>query len=223
MDEPGQGSVSGPSTHLPPDPPEGYGQPHRFEYSTLVLFGLSVPMFLVSAAGFGALLLLVHGPAVVTSVVEVSTVDGGTTLAVDLIEVGVPFLTGIVVTVVGHELLHGAVMAYYGQDVTYGVNLAMGAFYASAFGQFQRRRELFAIGLAPLVGVTLLASPLLLVPVPVVALTAYVILVMNATGAAGDLYVLWRLWRLPPETLMYDADLRHWYVFEPLDSPGESP
>jgi hypothetical protein len=220
MGEPGQGSGSGPSSHLPPDPPEGYGQPHRFEYSSPVLLVLSLPMFLVAAAGFGAVLLLVHGPAVVTSVVEVSTVDGGTTVAVDLVEVGAPFLTGLAITVIGHELLHGAVMSYFGQDVTYGVNPAMGAVYASAFGQFQRRRDLFAIGLAPLVGLTLLATPLLLVPVPVVALTAYVILVTNATGAAGDLYVLWRLWRLPPGTLMYDADLRHWYVFEPLESAG---
>ena len=221
MGEPGQRTTDGPSSHLPPDPPEGYGQPHRFEYSAPVLFVLSLPMLLISAAAFGALLLLVHGPDLVASVVEVSSVNGGTTVAVDLVEVGVPFLLGLVVTVVGHELCHGAIMTYYGQDVTYGVNPAMGAFYASAFGQFQRRHELFAIGLAPLVGMTLLATPLLLVPVPIVALTAYVVLVTNATGAAGDLYVLWRLWRLPPGTLMYDADLRHWYVFEPLESPDE--
>lgn len=91
----------------------------------------------------------------------------------------------------------------------------MGAFYVAAFGQFQRREELFPIGIAPLVVVTAVFAPLLAVPVPVVALTALLVLVVNATGAVGDLYLLWRLWRLPEETLMYDTDLRHWYVFEP--------
>ncbi|GAB6878330.1 hypothetical protein JCM17823_06040 [Halorubrum gandharaense] len=41
--------------------------------------------------------------------------------------------------------------------------------------------------------------------------------VEELADVVGDLYVLWRLRRMPPGTLMYDVDLQHWYVFEPLD------
>jgi len=201
----------------PPPTPDGYADPYLFEYSVLVLFLLALPMFALSAGVFGWVLLTIQSPEVFATVFTVTELDDGTAFALDVIGAGVPFLIAFVVVAVVHELIHGAVMQYFGKEVTYGVNPAMGAFYTSAFGQFQAREELFPIGAAPLVIITLVATPLLAVPVPVVALTAYLVLVFNTTGAVGDLYVLWRLRRMPSGTLMYDVDLRHWYVFEPLD------
>lgn len=211
---------AGPSPDPPPTP-DGYDEPYLFEYSTVVLLLLSLPMFLLSAFGFGRLLWALQGPAVFGAVFDVTESGAAVTITLDLAKVAGPFLVALVVTVVVHELVHGAVMRRYGYDVTYGVNPAMGAFYVSAFGQFQRREELFPVGLAPLVGISVVAAPLLAVPVPVVALTAYLVAVVNATGAVGDLYLVWRLWRMPEGTLMYDADLRHWYVFEPTETDGE--
>ncbi|WP_340674438.1 DUF3267 domain-containing protein [Natrinema zhouii] len=73
------------------------------------------------------------------------------------------------------------------------------------------------MGLAPLVSIAIVATPLLAVPVPSIAVTAYMVLVINTTGAVGDLYIIWCLRRMPEGTLLYDVDLRHMYVFEPLD------
>lgn len=203
------------TTPEPPPTPDGYDEPYRFEYSSVVLLLLSVPTCLLSAVGFGRLLWAVQGPAVFAAVFGVTETGEVVTITLDVAKVAGPFVVALVVTVVVHELVHGAVMHYHGQSVTYGVNPSMGAFYASSFGQFQRREQLFGIALAPLVVISAVAAPLLAVPVPVVALTAYLVAVVNATGAVGDLYLVWRLWRMPEGTLMYDADLRHWYVFEP--------
>lgn len=214
-----------PSNHptpTPPPTPEGYNNSYLFNYSTIVLLLLSIPLFLLSSVGFGWILWQIHGPDVFASVFTVTEIDGGTAFALDVIGVGIPFLVALIVVVVVHELIHGAVMQFYGYEVTYGVNPAMGAFYASAFGQFQPREQLFAIGLAPLVIITLVVTPLLAIPIPIGALTAYFVLWMNATGAVGDLYVLWRLRNMPAGTLLYDADLRHWYVFEPVESENRS-
>ena len=81
-------------------------------------------------------------------------------------------------------------MRYYGKDVTYGVNPAMGVFYTAAFGQFQEIEELGPIALAPLVSITVIGLLGLFVPIPTAISTAYLVVVVNATGAIGDLYFL---------------------------------
>jgi hypothetical protein len=204
--------VAGPSTL--PSTPEGYAEPYEFRYPTVALLVGSSVLGIVSSVALVALLTLVHGPEVF-AFYEV-TVDGETTtFAMDLTAIAVPFLAALIVTTAVHELLHGVVFRFYGYDVTYGVAPAMGAFYAAAFGQFQRRAELLRVGLAPLVGITTVCIPLLFVPVPIVALAAAFVLVLNTAGAIGDLYATWRLWRLPEGTLLYDVDIRHSYVYEP--------
>ncbi|WP_226040468.1 DUF3267 domain-containing protein [Natrinema sp. DC36] len=204
-------------TPSPPAPPEGYDEPKLFEYPTLMLLLVSIPLFLFTAYGFGWLLWQIQGPEVFATLFSVTETEDSTVVVLDMIDVGLPLVVALFVTVVVHELIHGTVMHYYGQDVTYGVNPAMGAFYAAAFGQFQRREQLFPIGLAPLVSIAVVATPFLAVPVSSIAVTAYMVVVINTTGAVGDLYVVWRLRRMPEGTLLYDVDLRHMYVFEPLD------
>lgn len=211
------GEFSGDTTPGPPPTPQGYGDPYRFEYSTIALLASSVPIGLLAFFGFGWVLWRVQGPAMFASALTVTETDEGVTFALDVVEVLVPFVVALLVVVVVHEVIHGAVMRLYGRDVSYGVNPAMGAFYTAAFGQFQPVEELVRVAVAPLVVITLVATPLLFVPVPVVAVTVFFVLTINATGCVGDLYVVWRLRGLPAGTLMYDADLRHWYVFEPLE------
>lgn len=94
----------------PPPTPDGYDEPYLFEYSTIVLLALSVPMVLLSAVGFGRILWAIQGPAVFAAVFDVTETEAVITVALDLVVAGVPFVVAILVTVVVHELLHGAVM-----------------------------------------------------------------------------------------------------------------
>lgn len=209
-------------TPEPPSTPNGYSDPYPFEYSTVILYLLSIPLGLLSFFGFGWILWEIQGPELFVAVFDVTETGDATIVTLDLIRLLVPFIVAVLVAVIVHELIHGAVMRYYGKDVTYGVNPAMGAFYTAAFGQFQGIEELGPIALAPLVGITAAGLLLLFVPIPTVAVTAYLVLVVNATGAVGDLYFLWRLRRLPAGMLFYEVDLRHWYVFEPLEAEKPS-
>lgn len=201
----------------PPPAPDGYADPYEFRYPTAVLLIGSGILGIVSAVVFAGFLTLIRGPEVFATFYEV-TVDGDTTTyAMDLTVVAVPFFVALLSTAVVHELIHGVVFRWYGHDVTYGAVPSMGAFYAAAFGEFQQRNELLRVALAPLVVITTVCVPLLVVPVPIVAITAVFVLILNTAGAIGDLYATWRFWRMPPKTLMYDVDVRHSYVYESLE------
>lgn len=65
---------------------------------------------------------------------------------------------------------------------------------------------------------SLVGTPLLFVPEPIFAIVLDFVLAINTTGSVGDLFVIWRLRQLPEGTLVYDTDLRHWWVFESLGS-----
>lgn len=113
-----------------------------------------------------------------------------------------------------HELVHGLVYRARGYRVSYGFVLQLGAFYAASH-QFQDREDDLVAAAAPLVVLDLLPVPLLFVPIPAVALAAFVALLFDTAGAAGDLYLVVRLLRMPDGTLLYDSDARHSYVFYP--------
>lgn len=211
---------SGTTTPAPPPTPAGYDDPYLFEYSTILLLLLSLPLGLFAFGGFGWILWEIQGPAMFAAVFDVTETEDVITVTLEIGSVIIPFIVALLVVVVVHELIHGAVMHYYGKDVTYGVNPRMGAFYTAAFGQFQEIEELVPIAIAPLVVITLVGTPLLFIPAPTIALIVYFVLTINATGAVGDVFIIWQLRQLPEGTLMYDADLRHWYVFEPHSSGG---
>ncbi|WP_266079012.1 hypothetical protein [Haladaptatus caseinilyticus] len=44
---------------------------------------------------------------------------------------------------------------------------------------------------------------------------AYSVRSIDTSGAAGDVFLLLRLWERQPETVLYDTDIEHSYVFEP--------
>ncbi|WP_132057036.1 metalloprotease family protein [Halorussus amylolyticus] len=191
---------SDPEHPEPPDPPEGYREPTTFSYPTPWLLVGSFALLVGAAAGFGALMAEIRG---VTSL-EISFGPNGIAV-VALLVVG---------TVVVHELIHGLVSRALGYRVRYGLALNMGAAYAAAFGQFQTRRDNLLIALAPVVVFTVVLVPLLAGPLRI-ALAAFLVLVVNTSGAVGDLYLAYRLARMPEGTLLYDADLRHSYVYVP--------
>lgn len=88
--------------------------------------------------------------------------------------------------------------------------------YAAVFHQFHSHEHNLRVGIAPLAIITTLCLPLLAVPQPVIATTAFVVLVLNTAGATGDAYALWRFSRMPRGTVFYDINLDNMYVFEPV-------
>ena len=198
-DPPASGSTKS-SPPDPPEPPEGYGEPTQFSYPGLWLSVGSLVLFVLSVAGFGELMAAIRGGA-------------PTEYTVGLAGIGVAAALSVA-TVVVHELVHGLAYRLLGYRVEYGIALNMGAAYAAAFGQFQTRGDNLAVGLAPLLAFTVILTPLLAGPLPV-ALAAFLALVVNTSGAVGDLYLVWRLLRMPEGTLLYDVDIRHSYAYYP--------
>jgi hypothetical protein len=77
---------------------------------------------------------------------------------------------------------------------------------------------MFAVALAPLCVMTAALLPLLAVPIRAVVIVAFMMLVLNTGGAVGDLYLVWRLLRMPRGTLLYDVDTNNMFILEPLRS-----
>ena len=118
------------------------------------------------------------------------------------------FLGGVllvtVVMLVVHEGLHGLVFWLTTREPP---KFAFKWYYASASpGEWYLPRRPFMIAtLLPLVAITL--TGLLLLPFAVAQwrLLLILLIVFNASGAAGDLLVALRLAKLPPETLSRDT------------------
>lgn len=214
------------SRTLPPQipaAPAGYRPPYEFRYPAGTLFVLPVPLAVGASALFGTLAWIVQGPNLVAAIRETS-VPAPAPVPEELLALAIPFAIALFVTVVIHELLHGFTLRLYGYDVEYGIEPGLGAVYTMALEQFQSREQLLVVTLAPLTVVTLVCLPLL-AATPLVAVTALFVLVLNTGGAAGDAYLAWRCLKLPPGTLLYDANSEHSYIYEPLSTvtSGDGP
>lgn len=191
-------------THPHPKPPPGYQPAVRFEYPKIKL---QIAAFVVLAAVTPLLLFL-------TSFLQRRSLGGlfgGSDRLVKLFLVVVTVLAIMVV----HELVHGVAYRLLGYRVTFGVSTHLFAAYAAAFGQWQTRNHNIVVALAPLVVLTGVCTPLLALPNSTIVLLALAALMMNTGGAVGDLYLAWRLSRLPRETLLYDVDVKTMLIYMP--------
>lgn len=197
-------SVIPPTVSSDPPSPAGYRSPYLFQYPQRGLQIAGLLVFLVTAAVLGYITWLLHGsPADVVISFDL------TSLILVIITVGL--------IVVVHELVHAAVLRLMDYRVQFGFNWRLPGAYAAAFGQFMERNHNLWTALAPLVVINLLAVPLLAVPFfPVVSL-AFIALLVNTSGAVGDLYLAWRLLRMPRQTLLYDVSPERMLVFEPKE------
>jgi hypothetical protein len=111
-----------------------------------------------------------------------------------------------------HELLHGAAFLLWGGRPYFGAKLPY-ALYCGAKNQLFRRNQYLVVGLAPLVVITL-AGILVTLISPVTAVYTLAITVGNISGAAGDIWSVGRLLRLPKPTLVEDTETgyRVWEV-----------
>lgn len=198
----------------PPPTPEGYSDPYQFEYPKLPLILTGIVLTVVFTVVYGVILVQLQGPGVLPVVFETGA-GGEITIVLQFTQVGVPMVFAFLTVAVFHELLHGVVFQWYGYDVSYGVYWRFGAVYAAVFHQFHTREHNLRVGIAPLAIITLVFLPLLAVPIPLVATVAFFVLVLNTAGAVGDLYALWRIYRLPQGTVFYDINMDNMYVFEP--------
>ena len=190
-------------------PPDGYQPGYILRYPILVLNIAAIAMLFVIAPLLGGVMWRAGIAALVPEFL-LSPLDSAGLLAVT------------VMTTVIHELIHGSVLRYYGYRVTYGVSLRLLVAYAAAFGQFQQRRHALVNALAPLVSITAVMAPLLLISNQYAVAAACIALVTNITGAVGDIYVTWRLLQLPRRTLLYDVDPGQMLIFLPVSAPSQA-
>jgi hypothetical protein len=103
-----------------------------------------------------------------------------------------------------HEGLHGLVIAWAGQIPRFGVKWRLGVVYATTDGGYFSRNVFIAIALAPLVGITLLGLVLVwFIPDGWGYWVGWMV-VLNAAGAIGDLWMSVVALRYPPTALIRD-------------------
>jgi Putative zincin peptidase len=121
-------------------------------------------------------------------------------------------ILGYIIILPIHEAIHGLAFAFWGGRPHFGTKLPL-ALYCGAKDQIFRRNQYLVVGLAPLIVITI-ACIVLTVFSPVLA--AYTLLASagNCSGAAGDVWVAVRLWRLPKHVLVEDTETgyRVWEV-----------
>lgn len=125
----------------------------------------------------------------------------------------VTVIVSALLTLVAHELLHAAAYRMYGYQVTHGVSLRPFAAYVVALNQWHRRNRSIVTALTPVVALTVVLVPLLALCNRVGLLVGYTALAMNASAAVGDLYLAWRLMRMPRSTLFYPVDMDTMLVY----------
>lgn len=189
----------------------GFADPYEFVYPPVLLKVVSFAGMVIGLVGAVGLAAWLHGG-------EVTITIGLWTL--------LALVTVSILTLLVHEALHGIVARILGYRVSFGVvrlDRLLFAAYAGTFEQRVTRRDLAVVAVAPLLFITvgcvvgLAAGPeWLLTPLVVV-------LVVNTSGAAGDLYLLYYIARLPRGSLFYDLSIDEMLVYEPAgDTPQSS-
>lgn len=113
-------------------------------------------------------------------------------------------ILGYVVILPIHEVIHAIAFAFWGGRPYFGTKLPL-ALYCGAKEQLFYRNAYLVIGLAPLVVITFVGI-LLILYAPVVSIYLLFALIGNFAGAAGDVWVVWRLLRLPVSVLVEDTE-----------------
>jgi len=119
---------------------------------------------------------------------------------------------GYVVILLIHEGLHAVMFLLWGGKPYFGTKLPL-ALYCGASNQLFRRNQYLAVGLAPLIVITLAGICLTLLA-PVLASYTLLATIGNCSGAAGDVWVAARLWRQPASLFVEDTEVgyRAWEI-----------
>jgi hypothetical protein len=121
-------------------------------------------------------------------------------IQIGLLDVLLAALIALVFVPFVHELVHGLVAQALGARPAYGV----GPGYAyTTFREPMGRWAYLAVGLAPIVLVSAIGMALV-VPWPAARGWLVFTCVVNAAGAIGDLWMAWRILRLPRNAIFFD-------------------
>lgn len=161
------------------------------------------------------LALLVNGAALLIGAVMIVPMHFHISIATlfDLSEGFVPYLLrflcmllGLTLYIILHELVHAAAMRLSGtQKVNFGFT-GLYAFAGSA--DYYDRPHYILIALAPIVVWGVVLGLLCALVPPAWFWVVYIIQVTNISGAAGDLYITYRMPKLPPDLLVQDSGVR---------------
>ena len=194
-----------------PDAPAGYREgyePVRAR-SWLEYLPGEVGLLVGTAGLFGGLMGLVRDGSAVLDVFW-------NVLRLESVGVYLLLLATVGVTLVAHEALHGLAGHFAGCTVSFQRE-GMGVGTRLRGGFLTRRAEAL-VSLAPLVVLTAVGAPLLvMVESAVAAAVVLTLLVTNAAGVGSDLADVLALGELPPGTLLYYAEDSQ-LAYEPTDT-----
>ena len=160
------------------------------------LAALSLYLFLAGIALFAGLNLLFYR-------LKTGNAHSALSWSLVLLAIGANVLSYLVVLVL-HEGIHGLVFALMGGRPTFGARLPL-ALYCGAPNQLFTRNAYLAVGLAPLVVISL-GGIALMALAPTIAPFLQLGLIGNFSGAAGDLWAARILLRQPPRVLIQDTE-----------------
>lgn len=124
-------------------------------------------------------------------------------LTVGMIELLMVVVVSVVITVV-HEAIHGVFFWLFTKEKpVFGASLLYA--YAGAPDWYIRRDAYAVVGMAPLVVITVVGMALLWVVPTWAILPVILAVVLNASGAAGDMGVIGYLFTKPPSTYVCDT------------------
>lgn len=134
-------------------------------------------------------------------------------------------IVAVLLMLVLHELLHGVAMRAAGARPRFGIMWKQAMVYATAPGHAFPRQVYLAIGLAPLVGISLVAllGMLLLAGTPGALLLAF-LAAGNAASSSGDLWIVAVVLRFPAAACVIDERDGIRILLPPEeDEPSEEP
>jgi hypothetical protein len=103
-----------------------------------------------------------------------------------------------------HEGLHAAAIRWTGHKPRFGAKLDKGVLYATSDGALFRRAEFIIIALAPIVVITLVGMTLMVVLPEWPAFWIGIAVIVNASSAIGDLWMVVVVRRYADDTLVRD-------------------
>ncbi len=156
---------------------------------------LSLVLFIAGSVCFCALNLAVYIER--THLTSGSIVGWGLLLGVAL------NIVAYIVVLPLHEVIHALAFAFWGGNPYFGAKLPL-ALYCGARDQLFRRNQYLVVGLAPLVLITFAAIIFTLLAPGLVAYTLFAT-IGNFSGAAGDIWSVYRLLHQPASVLVEDT------------------
>jgi hypothetical protein len=191
---------------LYPQPPEGYQPAVLLKYPTLRLNVAAVILFVLATP---PLLVLTVFLQYQLRWEPIKSVYDAPELLIILVTV--------LATTTAHELVHGGVCRLLGYRVSFGMNIFLVEAFTAVFGQWQTRNHNILVALGPLVVLTALFLPALCVPNEDILLAGLLGSLMNIGGSVGDIYLAYKLLRMPRRTLLYDVDAKTMLVYAPVE------